>query len=147
MDRLRKFFGLPAPERLLLVRAFTLLAAVRIALWLLPFKVLRWMLSKLAQAHTRYPSECHFPSERGVWALQAASRYVPRATCLTQALAGQVLLGFNGTSTSVRIGVAKRRTRDLEAHAWLESQGTILIGGADADQRYACLLAFNPWER
>jgi Transglutaminase-like superfamily len=147
MDRLRKFFGLPTPERFLLLRAFALLAVVRVALWLLPFKVLRWILSKLAHAYAPRPDEGHFPSESGAWALQAASRYVPRATCLTQAMAGQLLLGLNGTPSSVRIGVAKHGEGNFEAHAWLESGGRILIGGVDADQRYACLMAFNPWER
>ena len=147
MNRLRKFFVLPTPERVLLVRAFALLFAVRLALWILPFKVLRWILSRLARMLTPSHKEDRFPLEREPWALQIASRYVPRATCLTRALAGQVLLGLSGTSASVRIGVAKTGTRQLEAHAWLESQGNVLIGGADADQKYACLLTFNPWER
>ncbi len=144
MERLRKFFRLPVPERLLLVRAITLLAAVRVALWLFPFRIIQLISAKLVQACATSRHGKRFPSERGVWALQAARRYVPRATCLTQALAGQLLLAFNGTSASVRIGVAKKGARDFEAHAWLESDGKILIGGEDADQRYTLLLAFSP---
>ena len=70
-----------------------------------------------------------------MWAVQVASCYVPRATCLTQALAAQALLGFGGIPAAVRIGVAKE-TEDFEAHAWLESGGKILMGGAEAAQRY-----------
>ena len=147
MERLRKFFRLPVPERLLLVRAITLLAAVRVALWLFPFRVIQLISAKVVQTCATSRHGKQFPSERGVWALQAASCYVPHATCLTLALAGQLLIAFNGTSASVRIGVAKAGSRDFEAHAWLESEGKILIGGADADQRYTCLLTFNPWER
>ena len=147
MERLRKFFRLPVPERLLLVRAITLLALVRVALWLFPFRIIQLISAKVVQACATSHHGKRLPSERGVWALQAASRYVPHATCLTQALAGQLLIAFNGTSASVRIGVAKTGAKDFEAHAWLESEGKILIGGADADQRYTCLLTFNPWER
>ena len=137
----------PAQSSFFWFSAFFLLAAVRVALWLLPFKALRWIFFRLARAYGPRTEKDQFPSETGVWALEAASRYVPRATCLTQAMAGQLLFGLKGTPASVRIGVAKQGPRNFEAHAWLESEGKILIGGADADQRYACLMAFNPWER
>jgi len=144
MDHLRKFFRIPDAEQLLLGRALTILAAVRFALWLLPFKTLQRISAKLIQACAR--KESRFSTERRVWAVRVASRYVPRATCLTQALAAQVLLGLGGVPASVRIGVAKEKGGDFEAHAWLESGGKILLGGIDAEQRYTPLLAFSPWE-
>ncbi len=153
MRRLRKFFRLPASERIILLRAVALLAVVRIALWLLPFRILQRMSAKLAlrcgdSGNTAYPiNQSRFSTERGVWAVQVASRYIPRATCLTQALAAQALLGFGGIPASVRIGVAKEPTEGLEAHAWLESGGKILMGGAEADQRYTPLLSFSAGER
>ena len=62
------------------------------------------------------------------WAVEAASRYVPRATCLVQALALQALCARRGQATALRIGVAHGERRELEAHAWLEGEGRILIG-------------------
>jgi Transglutaminase-like superfamily len=59
-----------------------------------------------------------------------ASRYVPTATCLAQALAGQTLLAQQGEPAVLRIGVAKNEAGKLEAHAWVESQGRIVIGAS-----------------
>ena len=77
-----------------------------------------------------------------MWAVQVASRYVPRATCLTQALTAQALLGFGGIPTSVRIGVAKE-AGGFEAHAWVESGGKILMGGTESAQKYTQMLSFS----
>ena len=146
MDHLSKFFRLPAAEQLLLVRALALLAAVRIALWLLPFKILQRISAKLVHTGALSRKESRFSTDRGVWAVHVASRYVPRATCLTQALAAQILFELDGIPASVRIGVVKEKAGDFQAHAWLESGGKILIGGIDADQRYKPLLALSPRE-
>jgi hypothetical protein len=146
MNRLRKFFRLPASERLLLVRAITLLAVVRIALWLLPFKTLQQISAKLVPVFAASRKESRCPTERLVWAVQVASGYIPRATCLAQALAAQALLGLAGVPASVRIGVAKEMAGSFEAHAWLESGGEILMGGAEAAQRYTQLLSLSAGE-
>jgi hypothetical protein len=147
MGHFRKFCRLPAAERFFLVRAITLLVAVRIALWLLPIKILKQISAKVAQPRSASQKRSEFSKERGVWAIQVASRYVPRTTCLAQALAAQALLGFGGIPASVRIGVAKPTAGDFEAHAWVESDGKILMGGAEAGQRYTRLLSFGAGER
>jgi len=147
MNRLRKFFRLPAPERLLLIRAVTLLVVVRIALWLFPFKILQQISTRFVGTSLPSSQESDISPERVVCAVQAASRYVPRATCLTQALAAQILLRFGGIPASVRIGVAKETAGSFEAHAWLESDGEVLMGGAESAQRYTQLLCFSSRER
>jgi hypothetical protein len=63
-----------------------------------------------------------------IWAVALASRYVPAATCLTQALAGQVLLNQHCAPTVLRIGVMKDQRGEFQAHAWIESQGRVVIG-------------------
>lgn len=73
---------------------------------------------------------------RIAWAIGAGSRYVPRATCLVRALAGRRLLAAHGHRAHLRIGVAK--STELQAHAWLEYEGRVLIGGGDLD-RYTVL--------
>jgi len=57
-----------------------------------------------------------------------AARYVPRATCLTQALAAQWLFAWFGCPTLLRIGVAKGDDKALRVHAWLESEGRVVVG-------------------
>jgi hypothetical protein len=81
--------------------------------------------------------------ERIAWAVGAASRYVPTATCLSQALAAQVLLARHGHPASLRIGVARGAAGRLEAHAWIESRGRIVIGGTADLARYTPLPALD----
>ena len=64
------------------------------------------------------------------WAVKAASRRMPfTATCLVQALALRMLLSRQGYDPHLRLGVAKDGDDRLEAHAWLEMDGQVLIGG------------------
>ena len=64
------------------------------------------------------------------WAVGAASRYVPGATCLTQALALEAMLVRTGHRCRVEIGVAKDEGV-LQAHAWVVSGHLIVLGGPD----------------
>src|SRR5215831_18997330 len=140
MERLRKFLLLTATERSLLIRAVLLLGAIRVGLWLLSFRTLWDLLARVTPARGRSRDLDYSSPEQVARAVTAASRYVPRATCLTQALAAQVLLTRQGYPVSLRIGVAKGEGGRLEAHAWVENQGEVVIGGA-ALGRYTLLLA------
>jgi hypothetical protein len=72
------------------------------------------------------------PPKQLAWGVLVVSSYVPCATCLTQALAGQVLLTHYGYSTVVRVGVTKVDGKGtFQAHAWLESNGTVVIGESE----------------
>jgi hypothetical protein len=66
---------------------------------------------------------------RAARAVTLASRIVPGASCLTQALALQLILGHRGYATEVRIGV-KADGSAVAAHAWLLSDGKVAIGGS-----------------
>lgn len=61
------------------------------------------------------------------------SNCVPRATCLTQALAGQALLTHCGYPAIVHVGVtrAEGAGNAFQAHAWLESDGKVVIGESE----------------
>jgi hypothetical protein len=107
-----------------------LVAAVRIGLWILPFRVLHRMV--VARASQRGGASSH-PIEAIAWAVTAAARRVPRATCLTQALAGMLLLGANGHPAMLRIGVAKKEDGGLRAHAWIDSGGETVLGDPRSD--------------
>ena len=128
MNGLRRFAYLPRRERRLLLSAFVLVAATRAALPVVPFRRLQARARRVATPTPRGDG----PSpERVAWAVAVAGRYVPDATCLAQALALQRLLGRYGHRAELRIGVAKE-DGDLKAHAWLEREGSILIGEAGA---------------
>lgn len=61
------------------------------------------------------------------------SRYIPHTTCLVQALAVQVFLTRNGYSPQLNIGVAKTDSGQLQAHAWVECDGWLVLGGYNAE--------------
>jgi hypothetical protein len=75
--------------------------------------------------------------------VEVAARRVPRATCLVRALAAQALLARHGHPSQLRLGVARGADRAFEAHAWLERDGQILIGGGP-EGRYVPLPALDP---
>jgi Transglutaminase-like superfamily len=73
--------------------------------------------------------------------VRVASRYVPRASCLTQALVLHILLRREGLPSRIRIGVSKD-AGFFEAHAWVESHDRVVIGDSGL-QRYVPMMV---WE-
>lgn len=120
----RSWRALPALDRRLVREAAPLVLAVRLALWLLPFRLIVAALGRLPVQRGR-----HAPSARRVaLAVATASRYVPCASCLTQALAAQALLRRYRHPAELRIGVARPAGRRLAAHAWVVCAGAVVIG-------------------
>jgi hypothetical protein len=129
MRRLRRFFALSAPQQWLLVKTLSLLAAVRLGLWVLPFRtVLRLVEALRRKGLYQLDTPSNLSVSEVVWAVKAASRYVPKATCLTQSLTAHCLLGRLGHPAKLEIGVARGQDGALEAHAWVEAGGETLIG-------------------
>jgi hypothetical protein len=139
MKRLHKLLSLTSRERRLLVSAALLLGAIRLGLWLLPFQVLRRLLARITEATTQLQNADETSLDRVVWAVAVGSRYIPGVKCLARALATQVLLSQRSYPTCLRIGVAKDKGGKLEAHAWVESQGRIVIGDLGDLSRYTPL--------
>jgi hypothetical protein len=132
---LAKFWRLPPDERRLLVLAGTTLIAARLGLWVLPFKAAR----RLALGASKLVGgPATMPPARVAWAIARTSRFVPRASCLAQAVAAESLLKVMGCPVTLRIGVAKPDNGSLKAHAWIESRGSVVVGG-DGVERYWAL--------
>lgn len=140
-QQLSKFFRLAAADQGFLLKVMLLLWAVRLMLWLLPFRKMRELLTIFSGASSPNAAE-QVPLERVAWAVIRASRYVPAATCLTQALVAKILLTRLGYRAIVHIGVARSKAGEFQAHAWVESRGKIVIGGSGRSlQRYTPLAA------
>jgi hypothetical protein len=75
---------------------------------------------------------------RIAWAVPVAARFVPGATCLSQALAARSLLRLAGHPSTLTIGVRKGAAGELEAHAWVHS-GTWPVVGVRAEGTYEVL--------
>ena len=131
MTRLRKFLHLPSSDRRLLLHAVILHGMIRLGLWILPFGFLRRVHAVLAQT-PRGEFRGSSNPDRVVWAVGVASQYGGIAgTCLSQALTAHVLLTWNGHPADLCIGVARGTNGKFRAHAWVESQGRIVIGGRE----------------
>lgn len=143
MKRLYKVVHLKTSDRQLLVTTFVLLAAIRLGLWLLPFPTWHRLLAGITQVkrlQQAEPTSIH----KIVWAVSVASRYMPGGVkCLARALVTQVLLNWHGYAAQLRLGVAKGEEGQLEAHAWVESQGQIVIGGLSNLSSFTPLPSFG----
>lgn len=136
MNRIRKFLRLPRSDQGLLIQAMLGLTVVTLGLKLLPWLTLQRLLLKLANRSIRgKPTRRPSPHRLG-WTVRVASRYVPQATCLPQALVAQFLLHQWAYSADLRIGVTKNKDGKLEAHAWVTRGGEIIIGAAGDPDRF-----------
>lgn len=129
---LRKFFAMPRKDQRILMKAFFRLSIIRVGLWLLPFKILQQILERLFR-YSFISNKKSLSPEKVSWAVRAVSRYVPSATCLAQALTLQTLLLQEGITSDLAIGVARDDESGIIAHAWLEVDGTVIIGGEVRD--------------
>ena len=138
-ERLRKLCRLPMRERWLLFEVWCALFGLDLALRCLPFSHIASFCQRLPTTGGDGDAASLPPITQLAWLVTVAGRYslVP-TTCLKEALALSWLLSRRGIATTLRIGVAHRHG-DLAAHAWLERNGRIILGKADADA-YAPLL-------
>jgi len=137
MRKLRRFAQLTMAERVILIRVLLVVGVARATLWLLPIETVRKLVARATKGTAGHSLK------QLIWAVRTVSRYLPGATCLTQALAAQALLARSGYPSQVEIGVTKDESSRLRAHAWVVSQGEIVLGGQQIEQ-------YNPlmiWER
>jgi len=136
VNRLLKFLSLKKSDRRLLISAVLLLGTIRIGLWLLPFPAWRRLLAQMTTTNKKLQQSVN----QVAWAVGVASRFMPGGVkCLARALATQILLAQQGHEAELRIGVAKGEAGQLEAHAWVESGGKVVIGGLKDLGRYTPL--------
>ena len=122
-------------ERKLALGTLGLLAAVRTALWLLPFQHVMRMF-RASEIQRLVHGDC--TPRQLAWAVHLASRYVPAATCLPQALTMYTLLSWHGHPSCLHIGVAS--LPKFESHAWVECDGKAIIGGEKRLDRFAIIM-------
>ena len=131
---LYKFLQISWPERWLLFRALSWLSLVTLGLRVVSLQALQRLLDRSTAPRAPVAS-----AQRIAWAVRVASRFVPAATCLPQALTAQHLLARHGYPAELQIGAAKRPDGTLEAHAWLISGGEVVIGALPDLDRYVPL--------
>ena len=143
---LSKLRELSWTDRRLLLEAFSWLGLVRILVALLPFARIASMF-RLKQGEDLAPLDeaLEEKAARVGRAVRVAARRLPwDSTCLTQAVAGAVLLRRRGIPSTFYLGVAKDVTASegLSAHAWLRC-GDAILTGASGHERFAVVSAFK----
>jgi hypothetical protein len=138
VTKLRSAFRMPGAELALALFTIALTAAVRTALWTVHFRRLKRIVDACRPSKSFAGRYGDLQIGRAV---RLASRYVPQATCLTQALTAQMLLNWAGIEAKTLIGV--RRNEKFEAHAWVECGGRVLVGGAAQSATYSPMLTLE----
>lgn len=140
---LRRMRALEAREQLALVPATLRVLLARAALRTLP---LRKVLERF-DLPVHSGQGCVSLDTRMLRHVRAIERVghglFPRSPCLTQAIAVQRLLHNEGLASDLRIGVRKDQGKSLEAHAWVEYQGSVVIGSRGLPSEYIPLPRFS----
>lgn len=125
-----KYLNLPWTERILLIKTFTLLGAVRLVIIMVPFRHIAAYLGKhMEESPETQVWDRDFAREIG-WAIERVSSYTPwESKCLVQAIVGKLLLRQRKLHNTLYLGVAKNKNNKMIAHAWLRC-GTDVVTGA-----------------
>jgi hypothetical protein len=131
MNKIKSFIKLNSTLKFILIKAFFLLLTVRILLWILPFSFIKKIIPGfIVVSEDMETSE--ISTEKLTWAIRVMSIYTPKATCLTRAIAAQILLARYNYSSTIKIGVFKNE-EEFEAHAWLEAEGGTILGESETE--------------
>lgn len=118
-------------ERRLTVKVAVLLGTIGLALRLLPFRTVLGFLDRTTRPTVLPRAVPPFVVEPIVRAVMRAGRYVLGSRpCLAQALTTQLLLRREGWPARVHVGVVRGDRGEVQAHAWVESEGKVVIGGS-----------------
>ena len=141
-------FRLPAEERRLALEALLLLAAIRVLLAVLPFRLAMARLGLRPRgigvgATMADGTDVAKVITRVGRAVRRGAKIAPfRAVCLQQALAAALMLRRRGLSAEVHFGVARPSDTPLQAHAWSICRG-VVVTGEDVMGRFTPLAVFS----
>ncbi len=131
MSIIVSFIRLPSRDKLVAIEVVFWVILIRLMVWIFPFKFVQKRVQKIASYLSSYNASSVSMSRLRVM-IVIVSKYVPRATCLVQALAGYILFSKYGYITSIKIGVLNENG-EFEAHAWLENDNRVVLGESEKD--------------
>jgi hypothetical protein len=133
----RRFTSLDHSDRRLVLEAASLIALIWTGLRVLRFPTLRQVLDRYVRssaAGNAFQSHATAIGQVGWAVTRVADRFPVSVTCLVQALAADAILRRRGLASELYIGVRVSRNSavQFEAHAWVESEGEVAIGGIES---------------
>lgn len=106
-----------------------LLTAIRTSLLLLPFPIVRAQVDRWSRRQAAI-RDAHFKPADFAWAIRQAGALIPKGKhCLSQAMTLSLFLSRRQLPATIRYGVRRGPDLALMAHAWVEHDGLVLIGG------------------
>jgi hypothetical protein len=132
MNPLLKWCRLNNKDRILILKTFFFLAGIRLGLRLMPLTTIRRFIGRsvrISSGELRHNTQ---ELDKAIWAIESVGNHIlGDGPCLTQALAAQYVLTRFNKPSELCIGIAKDERGKLVAHAWVESDGIIVIGGSE----------------
>ncbi|HLK51572.1 MAG TPA: lasso peptide biosynthesis B2 protein [Bryobacteraceae bacterium] len=117
----------------MLAQALTAVAMTRVALWAVPLALVRRSVRWLLSAEHPLARRRRCPQDQVIRAVASAGKHCPvGSTCLATALVGQALLERHGYRAQLRLGARRKPDGAFTAHAWLEQNGRVILGGPAA---------------
>ena len=139
LENLRRFSALERPAQTLFLRSLVMLPLVGMSLKLRGFEATRSTLRKTVSRAAPQIASDSLNKQIVLTAhmVNAADRHgLVHPSCLVKSLTLWWLLGRQGISSRLRVGVRKEGG-NLEAHAWVEQEGTALNEPEERHHHYA----------
>jgi hypothetical protein len=142
ISRLRAWLTLSPRERRDAVRAALLVCGCSLGLRALGVR--RMMTWAARPARRRVAADDRATIDAAVRAVSRVARHSPApGTCLSRSLALQRWLSQAGVDSTIHLG-GRVAGGALDAHAWLEWNGTVLTDGPDVERRFPPLVRVGP---
>ena len=133
---------MPWKEQSMIAEAFLLLAAIRAALLVVPFRAAAGWVGVVVPPNSPDQSPAQglaaeqrrIAEEVATVVRRASSMAIFESTCLPQALAARIMLKRRDVSSVIHFGVRCGEEKKLLAHAWLEAGDLDVTGGTIASQ-------------
>lgn len=151
VDRVRDFVRLGHRDQIRLAAVWSLLGLTRLAILVLPFRVIRRLLG---EDHAQAPGEAPDPPALDDRSrarattigthIQVAARHTPwKSECYPQALTARALLGLRRVPHRTSFGL--RRDGDvLAAHVWVRAGDVAVCGGDGRDYTEVASFLWEP---
>lgn len=138
MGRMRSLLRLSACDLWLLITSAFLLVTIQSGLRFLPFQTVQRLLTRISRSTSGRQAADRRSIYRVIWAVDTVSQHLPGiSTCLTRGLVAQALLCRHGHPAQLRIGVVHGGESQLQAHAWVEIDHHVVLGGLPDLDHYA----------
>lgn len=134
MGPIRRFFRLPKAKKRLIIEATGLILFTRFGLYLTSIEKLQSFYQRFSKGNN-YVNHIYRPDKSDiVWAIDTIGQKLFKDdTCLVIAIAGQAQLIHYGIPSKLQLGCLKGEDMSIFAHAWVESDGDVIIGGTESE--------------